>query len=113
MARIPPTVGRVVLFHPRRDDNIAKVPGQPLAAIICGVPTPDDLDGKISLAVFSAHGGVHGYDNVTLVQPGEALPAAGVEHATWMAFQIGQAARTEVAESAALANALAAGSPAP
>lgn len=93
MARIDPTVGRVVLFWPRRNDNIAKIPGQPLAAIICAVP-----EGKptINLVVFSAHGHTHGYENVTLIQDGEPRPPDG-DFAEWMLFQKGQAAATEAA----------------
>jgi hypothetical protein len=95
MAYIQPTPGRVVLFWSRRDDNIAKLPGQPLAAIISGVLT---TVGKVNLSVFDAKGVPHGYENITLIQEGDARPDG--DFAEWMLYQKGQAAKTEAAEKA-------------
>jgi hypothetical protein len=73
MAHIAPTPGHMVLFWPRKDDNIPKRPKQPLAAIVAAV-----LDtGHVNLAVFSANGTVHGYTDIPLVQDGEPVPPDG------------------------------------
>jgi hypothetical protein len=77
MAHIAPTPGRVVLFWPRKDDNIPKRPKQPLAAIVTAV-TPVGLDkDRVNLAVFSANGTVHGYTDIQLIQDGEPVPPDG------------------------------------
>jgi hypothetical protein len=98
MAHIPPTVGRMVLFWPRRDDNIAKQPNQPLAAVIAAVCGPS----AVSLCVFDVQGVPHGYTDIVLIQEDEARPLGG-DFAEWMPYQKGQAAKTETAERVAAA----------
>ena len=75
MIEIEPSAGRVVLFWPRHDDNIGKFPGQPLAALIVGVPPYKP--GKVNLTVFGARGGTYAYENIPLVQPQQAKPKDG------------------------------------
>jgi hypothetical protein len=105
MAHIAPTPGRMVLFWPRKDDNIPKRPKQPLAAIVAAV-----LDtGRVNLAVFSANGSVYGYTDIPLIQDGEPAPPDG-DYAEWMSYQKGQAAKTEAAELALRQAAVASGS---
>lgn len=81
---ITPTPGRVVLFWPRRNDNVAKLPNQPLAAIVAGI---DPLKpGKVNLTVFDAKGGTHGYEDIVLIQDGDPRPPDG-DFAEWSEHQ--------------------------
>lgn len=92
---ISPTPGRIVWFNPAPHDGIAAISGQPLAAIVCGV----HHDRLVNLAVFDSYGNSQQRSNVHLVQPGDAVP--DFAHATWMPYQVGQAAKTEVAQAIA------------
>jgi hypothetical protein len=87
-ALIPPSPGRIVWFYPAEHDGIGRLNGQPLAAIVAGIHT----DRLVNLAVFDAYGNTQQRSNVHLVQPGEERPNSA--HATWMPYQIGQAAKT-------------------
>ncbi len=89
---ISPTPGRIVWFYPAPHDGIGQIGGQPLAAIVAGVHN----DRLINLAVFDAYGNTQQRSGVTLVQPGDAVPDSA--HATWMPYQIGQAAKAETAQ---------------
>lgn len=91
---ISPTPGRIVWFHPAPHDGIATLNGQPLAAIVAGVHS----DRLINLAVFDAYGNSQQRSNVHLVQPGDAAPDSA--HATWMPYQVGQAAKHQAVETA-------------
>jgi hypothetical protein len=93
---ISPAPGRVVWFYPAPHDGIATLNGQPLAAIVAGVHS----DRLINLAVFDAYGNTQQRGNVRLVQPGDAVPDSA--HATWMPFQVGQAAKHQAVETAVL-----------
>jgi hypothetical protein len=84
---ISPTPGRIVWFYPAPHDGIATLYNQPLAAIVAGV----HHDRLINLAVFDAYGNTQQRSNVTLVQPGEDWGDSA--HATWMPYQVGQAAK--------------------
>ncbi len=88
-AVITPTPGRIVWFHATEHDGIARLNGQPLAAIITGIHN----DRLVNLAVFDAYGNAQQRSNVTLAQPDEDRPNHA--HASWMPYQIGQAAKTE------------------
>lgn len=102
MSAIQPTPGRVVWYYPAPHDGIAQLNGQPLAAIVAGVHN----DNLVNLAVFDAYGNAQQRSSVHLVQPGEDRPNSA--HATWMPYQIGQAAKTEQL-AAAVETAVAAG----
>lgn len=93
-AVITPTPGRIVWFYPADHDGIGQLKGQPLAAIVAGVHN----DHLVNLAVFDAYGNTQQRSNVHLVQPDEDRPNSA--HATWMPYQIGQAAKTEQVERA-------------
>jgi hypothetical protein len=92
---IPPSVGRIVWFNPAPHDGLATLNGHPLAAIVAGVHN----DRLVNLAVFDAYGNSQQRSNVQLVQPNEERPNHA--HATWMPYQVGQAAKTEVAQAVA------------
>jgi hypothetical protein len=93
-AVITPTPGRVVWFYPAEHDGIGRLNGQPLAAIVAGVHN----DNLVNLAVFDAYGNSQQRSNVHLVQPGKDRPNSA--HATWMPYQVGQAAKTEQLQAA-------------
>ena len=95
---ITPTVGRVVWFHPRRDDNIARNPtyphhNDPLAAHIAAVISPS----IVNLMVIDAKGMPHGYEGVFLHDGQSDAPVNG-DWCEWMPYQKGQAAKTESLE---------------
>ena len=96
---ITPSVGRIVWFFPeleQRDPN-----GQPLAALVAKVID----DRTVNLMVSAADGSTFGRQHVALLQPDDQRPYDPVErpdqaHATWMPYQLGQAAKTEAAIAA-------------
>src|SRR4051812_2510400 len=92
---IKPTVGRIVWFHDEQCQSpapLARITGQPLAAIVTGVWG----DRMVNLAVFDANGASHSRTSVTLVQDGAAAPPLGcVMYCEWMPYQKGQAAKLE------------------
>jgi hypothetical protein len=92
--KIIPTVGRVVWFYPATDTQTADfsppAAGEPLAAIVAAVKSPD----SVNLTVFDAMGFPHARLNVLLVQDGQDVPEGGF-YATWMPYQIGQAKKAE------------------
>lgn len=83
---VPPTVGRVVLLM--RGTPEAQATGWPV--FINKVWS----DRCINVAGFNEWGTQVSYTSVTLVQAGEPVPQAG-PYATWMPYQVGQAAKTE------------------
>lgn len=85
-AKIKPTVGRVVHYH-----GISGVSEQ--AALIAYVHS----DTMLNLGVFDENGVSYGATSVPLVQDGEEIQA-GSHYATWMPYQVGQAAKTEQLE---------------
>lgn len=96
--RITPTPGRVLWYWPSEADGIAQFGrgtsnAQPLAAIVAGIVD----DNHINLCVFDAHGNTQNRTNVQLIQ-GDDVQAGG-SFATWMPYQLGQAAKTEEAEA--------------
>lgn len=92
---ISPTPGRIVWFNPAPHDGLATMNGHPLAAIVAGVHN----DRLVNLAVFDAYGNTQQRSSVQLVQPGDAVPDSA--HATWMPYQVGQAAKTQAATAVA------------
>jgi hypothetical protein len=91
---IAPTVGRQVWLQGTPTDPWNRnpdvkpyvAPGQPMAATVVAVWN----DRLVNLDVID-HVGVHWFmSSVTLVQPGDELPGAGV-YAQWMPYQVGQA----------------------
>lgn len=91
MSVIKPTVGRVVWFF--------KYTGRghrgPLAAHVCAVHS----DRHVNLMVIDEDGTTSPEKTVTLVQGGEEAPEG--DYCCWMPYQVGQAAKTEAAESVA------------
>lgn len=98
---IEPTNGRVVLFTPYQgNDSAPKIPadpmtyyGKPLTALIVHVWT----ERLVNLVVFDADGRQHPRTSVPLLQDDDMPP--GGQHAEWMPYQKGQAAKTEAVES--------------
>lgn len=90
---IKPTVGRVVHFHPHPDDPIA-FSDQPLAALVTYVHS----DTMVNLVVFNSNGVAVPKTSIRLQQD-EPLDATGGSFAAWMAYQVGQAAKTEALEA--------------
>lgn len=88
--KIIPTVGRMVHYIPQ--NNTARMPGQPCAAVIAAV-----LDeNTINLTAFDANGHPYAVQNVMLYHGDpEAQTPPEVGYAQWMPYQQGQAAKTE------------------
>jgi hypothetical protein len=87
--RIPPTIGRVVLYTPANnvsDSVFASHGGQKHAAIVAYVWS----DFLVNLAVFDHNGGLHARTSVPLIQPHEPKPEDG-GFCSWMPYQVGQA----------------------
>lgn len=82
---IEPTVGRVVLF---RQMTAGVFPGSDgdRAAIIAHVHSPR----LVNLLVIDGNGDTLSRTSVTLVQPGDPVPAS--QHCCWLPYQLGQAA---------------------
>jgi hypothetical protein len=85
---ITPTVGRVVWYHPLPRSTIIH------AALIVHVHN----QRLVNLAAFGSNGIGYGVTSVTLLQDDD--PAPEFHHASWMPYQVGQAAKTEAAEAA-------------
>jgi len=83
MAKIKPTVGRVVHYHGNSAAGVQ-------AALIAYVHS----DTMLNLGVFDENGVSYGATSVPLVQDGEEIPVGG-HYATWMPYQVGQAVKTE------------------
>lgn len=91
---IEPTVGRVIWYYPFVSSYMAQQGGPgPRAAIVAHVHSTR----LVNLAVFDMMGVAQGRQNVTLVQEGDKVPAAG-DYCAWMPFQRGQAQKTEALE---------------
>lgn len=91
-----PTVGRVVWYYPSASERIPGQPNdQPLKADVTYVWG----DRMVNLMAVTPNGAPFGVTSVTLVQDGDAAPYE--RYATWMPYQKGQAAKTEVAEAKA------------
>ena len=83
---IKPSVGRIVHYF------LAGQHDKPHAALLVGV----NDDRNINLAVFNDDGSHFRAVDVPLLQEGDAAPE-DAPYAAWMAYQLGQAARTEAA----------------
>lgn len=91
---IKPTNGRVVLFTPGPDFNgVQHDAAQPLTAHIVHVWN----DRLVNVAVFDSNGWPFQVTSVTLLQDDDATPGLG-RYCEWMAYQKGQAAKTEQLE---------------
>lgn len=84
---IKPSIGRVVLFFSSSKD-FTKDSEQAEPALVSYVHS----DVLVNLAIFNSSGGNYGRTSVRLVQPEEAKPTDGSSYATWMDYQIAQAA---------------------
>lgn len=94
---IPPTVSRMVWYHPHHQEMLAHgLPyPSPLAAIIVYVWT----NRMVNLTVFDANGVPHARPSVWLIQDDDAVPADRGAYCEWMPYQKGQAAKTEQLEA--------------
>ena len=94
---IVPSNGRVVLYHPGPYDTTIRQhdKAKPLAALVTHVWG----DRMVNLAVFDSDGVSHSRTSINLLQDDDA-PMEG-SYCEWMAFQKGQAAKTEALEAAA------------
>lgn len=88
---IKPTIGRVVHYRP------AHLPSteQPHAAIIAFVHS----DECVNLAAFDSFGNAYSVTRVRLHQDENTPPPFDSGFASWMPYQLGQAAKTEELES--------------
>lgn len=91
-AIINPTPGRIVHYFPSAADGISSLNGHPLAAIVAGIHG----DRLVNLAVLDSYGNWQQRSAVPLVQPGDDRPNSS--HASWMEYQLGQAAKAEQLE---------------
>jgi hypothetical protein len=83
MAKIEPTVGRVVWFHPPNNStNHAFAPAAICAAQIAKVLP----DGRLNLGVLDGNGVNHSMTEVPLIQDGDTAPENGY-FAEWMPYQ--------------------------
>lgn len=86
---ITPTIGRKLWYFPSSYDTIEQGPDQqPLDATVCYVWP----DGTVNLAVHDWHGYPWTRSRVNLVQEG-GVPPSNAGYATWMPFQVAQAAK--------------------
>lgn len=90
---IEPTIGRVVLFRPKDPDYDAS---KRYAALVANV----NDDGTVNLMTANEYGVPNSEQNITLVQ-GDDSPECG--QCEWMAYQKGQAAKTEALEATTIA----------
>ena len=91
---IKPTVGRVVLYHPGPSfTGCSAGVGIPLPALVARVWS----DTCVNLGGFDANGMPFNATSVLLVQDDQPSPAAN--YCEWIAYQKGQAAKTEALEA--------------
>lgn len=83
---IVPTVGRVVLFHPAKNDY--RLGAGVLAAIVAQVN-----GDTLNLGVFDGNGASHARQSVPLVQDDAPVPEGC--YCEWMPYQKGQAAKVD------------------
>lgn len=88
---IKPTVGRVVLYVVPKGDYLTTIDDEPIPAFITAVIN----DRTVNIHTFDTAGVTAGRASVQLAQPGDGVPNEG-GYCTWMPYQIGQAAKTEV-----------------
>ncbi len=93
MAKIVPTIGRVVWYHEANFNQ-----GQPCAAIVAFVHS----DSMVNLAVFDPSGKQLSRTSVPLIQDGDERPDWG--YCEWMPYQKGQAAKTAELEKQVAGN---------
>lgn len=101
-----PRPGRHVDFWPSVQGANAE-PEKPYAAIVADVASPEQVPAHLSWAPYVIHvsyfdrfGVPHGQTEVPLVEPGTAINDQYIGPiASWMPYQVGQAAKTEEAAS--------------
>lgn len=89
---IKPTIGRVVLVFNRRENAR---PQYPEAALVSYVHS----DTLINVGGVDHSGVPFSVTSIELEQEGRGTFAEGVQHAEWMPYQKGQAAKTEALET--------------
>ena len=95
---IPPSIGRVVLFHPRPMLVATKTNygDQPMDAHVVYVWN----DRMINIAGFDHDGNPFKLTSVRLVQEGDEPAQEGESVCTWMDYQLGQAKKYEALAAA-------------
>ena len=90
MAKIEPTVGRVMWFWP---ENSYALGHPPLAATIAAV----NNNGTVNIGYLDPTGDHHKAVEVPIHEEGDERPVR--RHVEWMPYQKGQAAKTEALET--------------
>lgn len=99
---IPPTPGRVVWYYPSQHEIDAKTitlidPAKPLAATVAHVFD----DRLVNLSIVDQVGAQFRRTSVQLLQEDDPVPHTSEgPYATWMPFQLGQAAKAAEADAA-------------
>ena len=88
---ISPTVGRKVWFYPVNEPSVIQIDKSVPCDATVVYPWGDHC---VNLRITDHAGNTHVRTSVWLVQDDEERPASN--HATWMPYQKGQAAKTEV-----------------
>lgn len=89
---IIPTPGRVVWYYSGDGDTAyCADKEQPMAALVAFVHD----ERMLNLAVVDHTGTVSSRQNVKLLQDEDEKPEDGSSYATWMPYQLGQAAKVE------------------
>jgi hypothetical protein len=95
---IRPTVGRMIWYRPKPDEDISQRDGQPLAAVVTGVHYDDDPVTNrtlVNVSVFGFNGtGPHFRLGIAISEDNEPAPG----ECCWMPYQKGQAAKAEALE---------------
>lgn len=92
-----PTPGRIVWYYPSKHiDDIPQNLNEPLAAIVAAVYAAGT---RVNLHVIDADGESVARRSILFVQPNEAVDSASGCYATWMPYQVGQAAKTEALQA--------------
>lgn len=93
---IPPSIGRVVWYHPSAAERIE---GQPNDQVLAAHVTYVWSDRLVNLMVITPNGTPFGVTSVQLVQDNDEGPSE--RYAEWMPYQKGQAAKAEALEAKA------------
>lgn len=98
MARIEPTVGRVVWYYLYEHQRAGRT--EPFAAMIASTSA---MKRDVNIGYLDHAGNHCSMQDIPLVQDGEQIPDDSPRgYCTWMPYQIGQAKKTEELQREAL-----------